>query len=146
MSATKETNTKQITNPREFVYPQGTNVEIQGYLLTDLIMIFEKLLTEEVKVESKFKYSYVNEKGNIVKTPKAADIEAGKVAKHLDFNRTIMEPNLEYSITEKGIAYAELKNFLESIHFKNIQEGKAVSYAELSKNMVVDSNTEEKKD
>lgn len=146
MSATKETNAKQITNPREFVYPQGTNIEIQGYLLTDLIMIFEKLLTEEVKVESKFKYNYVNEKGNIVKTPKAADIESGKVVKQLDFNRTVMDPNLEYSITEKGIAYAELKNFLESIHFKNIQEGKAVSYAELTKNLVVEGNTEEKKD
>ena len=109
-------------------------------------MIFEKLLTEEVKVESKFKYNYVNEKGNIVKTPKAADIESGKVVKQLDFNRTVMDPNLEYSITEKGIAYAELKNFLESIHFKNIQEGKAVSYAELTKNLVVEGNTEEKKD
>ena len=137
MSVKKETN-EQMQNPREFIYPQGVKVEIDGYVVTDLIMIFEQLLKDEVKVESKFKYNYVNEKGNVVKNAKQEDLESGKVQKILDFKRTIVEPNMEYSITEKGIAYAELKNFLESIHMDNIQKGNAVSYKELSTKPMVE--------
>ena len=99
-------------------------------------MIFDQLLKDEVKVESKFKYDYLNEKGKVVKSPKSEDIETGKVRKTLNFERTVMNPNLEYSITEKGIAYAELKNFLESIHFENIENGKAVKYSEIAQQKV----------
>lgn len=123
---------KKITDPRQFIYPQGTKIEVEGYLLTDLIMIFEQLLKDEVKVESKFKYNYLNDKGNIVKNVKTEDVEKGKLTKVVDFERTIVNPNFEYSITEKGIAYAELKNFLEKLHFENIQAGKAVKYTEMT--------------
>lgn len=134
MSTVKEN--KEIKNPREFVYQQGTKIELEGYVLTDLIMIFDQLLKDEVKVESKFKYDYLNEKGKVVKSPKTEDIETGKVRKTLNFERTVMNPDLEYSITEKGIAYAELKNFLESIHFENIENGKAVKYSEIAQQRV----------
>ena len=136
MSTVKEN--KEIKNPREFVYQQGTKIELEGYVLTDLIMIFDQLLKDEVKVESKFKYDYLNEKGKVVKSPKSEDIETGKVRKTLNFERTVMNPNLEYSITEKGIAYAELKNFLESLHFENIEKGVAVNYKELSEKPMVE--------
>ena len=136
-------NKEQITNPREYVYEQGTKVELEGYVLTDLIMIFENLLKDEIKVDSKFKYNYVNEKGNIVKNVKKEDVESGKLQKIVDFQRTIVEPNMEYSITEKGIMYGQLKNFLESLHFNNIQQGKAIKYTELSKNIVTEPVTEE---
>lgn len=139
-----ENNKEQIKNPREYVYEQGTKVEVDGYLISDLIMIFENLLKDEIKSESKFKFNYVNAKGNIVKNVKKEDVETGKVQKVLDFGRTIVEPNLEYSITEKGIAYAELKNFLESVHYKNIQEGKAIKYSELSKKLMPEAPAEEK--
>lgn len=138
MTTQKETTNEQMKNPREFIYPQGKKVEIEGYVLTDLIMIFEQLLKDEVKVESKFKYNYVNEKGRIVKNAKPEELETGKVQKVLDFKRTIVDPNMEYSITEKGIAYAELKNFLESLHFENIEKGVAVNYKELSENPMVE--------
>ena len=130
----KETKKIEVKDPRQFVYPQGTKIELEGYVLNDLIMIFDQLLKDEVKVESKFKYDFLNEKGKVVKSPKQEDLDSGNVVKTLNFERTVVNPNLEYSITEKGIAYAELKNFLESIHFTNIQEGKAVNYTELAKN------------
>lgn len=124
---------KSVTNPRNFVYPQGTKIEVDGFLLSDLINIFEKLTNEEVRVESKFKYNYVNEKGRVVKSPKQEDLVSGKVKKILDMERTIVTPSLDYSISEKGLAYAELKNFLETLHFENIKNGVAVDYQELNK-------------
>lgn len=137
MSEQKETTKQEMKNPREFIYPQGKKIEVEGYLITDLIMIFEQLLKDEIKSDSKFKYNYVNEKGNIVKNVKEEDLASGKVQKMLDINRTIVEPNLEYSITEKGIAYAELKKFLESVHLQNIENGNAVNYKDLSEKPVV---------
>lgn len=124
-------NKQEKINPREYVYQQDSMVEINGYAIIDLIMLLESLLKDEIKSESKFKYNYVNEKGNIVKNVKKEEVDSGKLQKIVDFERTILEPNLEYSITEKGLAYAQLKNFLESIHYKNIQEGKAVKYTDL---------------
>ena len=90
--------------------------------------MFDKLVDEEIKVESKFKYKYVKEDGSQVKSPKKEDLETGKVRKVLDTVRTLQEPTLDYSITEKGLGYAELKNFLESYHYDNIQKGIAVDY------------------
>ena len=127
-----KTEQKEIRDLRQYVYDQGTKIEIDGFLLTDLIHLLENLLKDEVKSETKFKYNYVNEKGAVLKSPKKEDIESGKVKKIVDFKRTIFEPTLEHSITEKGLAYAELKNFLEGIHYNNIQSGVAVSYEEMA--------------
>lgn len=115
-------------NPRNFIYPEETKVEIDGHFLSTLIQVFDKLVDEEIKVESKFKYKYVKEDGSQVKSPKKEDLETGKVRKVLDTVRTLQEPTLDYSITEKGLGYAELKNFLESYHYDNIQKGIAVDY------------------
>lgn len=115
-------------NPRNFIYPDETKVEIDGHFLSTLMQVFDKLVDEEIKVESKFKYKYVKEDGSQVKSPKKEDIETGKVRKVLDTVRTLQEPTLDYSITEKGLGYAELKNFLESYHYDNIQRGIAVDY------------------
>lgn len=134
--------TKKNSNPRDFVYEEGTKIEVTGTLLTDLILVFENLLKDEIKTESKFKYNYVNEKGDIVKNFKKEDVESGKLQKIVDFNRTIMDPTVEYSITEKGIGYAQLKNYLESIHLDNIQNGKAVDYRELSKKITPEASKE----
>ena len=123
-----------VTNPREYVYENGKKVEIEGQFLLDLIAIFDKLIKDEIKTDSKFKYSFINDAGNIVKNPKQKDIEEGKVRKILDFDRTIINPTFEYSITEKGVAYAELKNFLESIHYKNIKNNSAIHVSKLSTN------------
>ena len=137
MSTVKEN--KEIKNPREYVYENGKKVEIEGQFLLDLIAIFDKLIKDEIKTDSKFKYSFINDAGNIVKNPKQKDIEEGKVRKILDFDRTIINPTFEYSITEKGVAYAELKNFLESIHYKNIKNNSAIHISKLS------TNTDEQK-
>lgn len=134
--------TTKIQDPREYIYPQGVKVEVDGYVISDLIMIFEQLLKDEIKVDSKFKYNYLNEKGTVVKNVKQADLESGKLQKVVDFQRTILEPTMDYTITEKGIAYAELKNFLESIHFKNVQNGIAINYKELSQNSMVEPFSE----
>ena len=115
-------------NPRNFIYPDETKVEIDGHFLSTLMQVFDKLVDEEIKVESKFKYKYVKEDGSQVKSPKKEDIETGKVRKVLDTVRTLQEPTLDYSITEKGLGYAELKNFLENYHYDNIQRGIAVDY------------------
>ena len=128
-----------VTNPREYVYENGKKVEIEGQFLLDLIAIFDKLIKDEIKTDSKFKYSFINDAGNIVKNPKQKDIEEGKVRKILDFDRTIINPTFEYSITEKGVAYAELKNFLESIHYQNIKNNSATNISKLS------TNTDEQK-
>ena len=133
-------------DPRNYVYKQGEKVEVDGFLITDLIAIFEKLTNDEIKPESKFKYNFINEKGKIVKSPKQEDIQTGKVKKILDYERTIMNPTLEFSISEKGIAYAELKTFLQKIHFENVKKGVAVDYRELAKNPVVEAVTEETND
>ena len=137
MSTVKEN--KEIKNPREYVYENGKKVEIEGQFLLDLIAIFDKLIKDEIKTDSKFKYSFINDAGNIVKNPKQKDIEEGKVRKILDFDRTIINPSFEYSITEKGVAYAELKNFLESIHYQNIKNNSATHISKLS------TNTDEQK-
>ena len=137
MSTVKEN--KEIKNPREYVYENGKKVEIEGQFLLDLIAIFDKLIKDEIKTDSKFKYSFINDAGNIVKNPKPKDIEEGKLRKILDFDRTIINPTFEYSITEKGVAYAELKNFLESIHYKNIKNNSAIHISKLS------TNTDEQK-
>ena len=128
-----------VANPREYVYENGKKVEIEGQFLLDLIAIFDKLIKDEIKTDSKFKYSFINDAGNIVKNPKQKDIEEGKVRKILDFDRTIVNPTFEYSITEKGVAYAELKNFLESIHYQNIKNNSATHISKLS------TNTDEQK-
>ena len=128
-----------VSNPREYVYENCKKVEIEGQFLLDLIAIFDKLIKDEIKTDSKFKYSFINDAGNIVKNPKQKDIEEGKVRKILDFDRTIINPSFEYSITEKGVAYAELKNFLESIHYKNIKNNSAIHISKLS------TNTDEQK-
>lgn len=133
---------EEIQDPRQYIYTEGTKVEVEGYLITDLIMIFDQLLKEEIKVDSKFKYNYVNQKGNIVKNAKPEDLESGKVNKIVDFQRTVLDPSFDYSITEKGIAYAELKNFLEKLHNDNIKLGKAVNYKDLSAKPMVDAVTE----
>jgi hypothetical protein len=137
MKQVKENKTTQPANinPKNFVYPKDTKVEIEGFLLTDLIMIFDKLVNEEIKAESRFKYNYVNEKGKVIKNVKQEDLESGKVRKVLDIDRTIVNPTMDYSISEKGLAYAELKNFLESLHHENIQKGLAVDYQELTRNL-----------
>lgn len=132
MTTKKEEKQVVNQNPRNFVYPQGTKIQVDGFLLTDLMAIFDSLMNDEIKKESKFKYNYINEKGKIVKSPKPEDLASGKVKKILDIERTIVNPTIEYSITEKGLAYAELKNFLETIHFENIQNGVAVNYQELT--------------
>jgi hypothetical protein len=137
---------KQITNPRNYGYPQGTKVEIEGFIITDLITIFERLTNEEIKAESKFKYNFINEKGKIVKSPKQEDLATGKVKKILDFERTVINPTLEYSLSEKGLAYAELKNFLEGIHFQNIQKGIAVEADQAPIFPLNTGETEAKKD
>jgi hypothetical protein len=141
MENKQETN---ITSPRNYVYPTGTKITIDGFVIPDLIAIFETLTKEEIKSESKFKYNFVNEKGKIVKSPKPEDLATGKVKKILDFERTVMNPTMEHSITEKGLAYAELKNFLEGIHYKNIQDGIAVNYQELAQTLVSKEDSEEK--
>ena len=123
-----------VSNPREYVYENGKKVEIEGQFLLDLIAIFDKLIKDEIKTESKFKYGFINNDGNIVKNPKPKDIEDGKVRKILDFERTIINPSFEYSITEKGVAYAELKNFLESIHYQNIKNNSATHISKLPTN------------
>ena len=128
-----------VSNPREYVYENGKKVEIEAQFLLDLIAIFDKLIKDEIKTDSKFKYSFINDAGNIVKNPKQKDIEEGKVRKILDFDRTIINPTFEYSITEKGVAYAELKNFLESIHYQNIKNNSATHISKLS------TNTDEQK-
>ena len=133
-------------NPRNFVYPQGTTVELPGYFLTDIIMLMDQLVKDEIKVQSGFKYNYVNEKNKVIKTPKKEDLESGKVKKVVDFDRTVLNPTLEYHISEKGLAYAELKNFLEGLHYKNIQEGKAVNYQELAKGLENTVNADNTKD
>lgn len=142
MTTKKEEKQVVNQNPRNFVYTQGTKIEVDGFLLTDLIAVFDKLMNEEIKPESRFKYNYVNEKGKIVKSPKPEDLATGKVKKILDIERTIVNPTIEYSITEKGLAYAELKNFLETIHFENIQKGVAVNYQELTQSMINTENSE----
>jgi len=130
----KEQKNTENFNPREFTYEGGKKVEIDGLFLLDLINVFDRLTRDEIKTDSKFKYSFINESGNIVKNPKQKDIEEGKVRKILDFDRTVLNPSFEYSISEKGVAYAELKNFLEGIHFKNIQNNTAIHFSEVSKN------------
>ena len=141
----KQTENK-IDNPRNFVYTADTKVEIDGFVITDLIQIFDDLVEQEIRPESKFKYNYMNEGGKVVKSPKKEDIETGKVRKVLDFDRTIVNPTMEYSISKKGIVYAELKNFLESLHYENIQSVKAVDYREMMKSPAVEPVQEEKED
>lgn len=120
-----------MQNPREYGYPEGVTVEIEGAILTDMIMLLESLMQDEVKSESKFKYDYINDKGKVLKSPKKEDIESGKVRKVVNFQRTVLEPTMEMSITQKGLAYAERKHFLEGLHYQNIQEGVAKHYSEL---------------
>lgn len=136
MSKTEETVVKKVSQSdlKQYVYGEGVNVEIPGYFLTDMIMLIEQLVNSEVKTETEFKYNYVDAKGNIVKNVDKKDIESGKYSKVVDIDRTINAPTFRHSITEKGVAYAQLKNFLEVLHYKNIESGVAKHYSEFTPN------------
>lgn len=122
------TEENKTLNPKSYYYKDDTNVEIPGSFLKELIALTENLLAKEVKTESEFKYNYINEKGNVVKTFKKEDVESGKVKKIVDWEKTIYDPTLKHSLTEEGIQYAKLKNYLENLHKVNIDNGLAVTY------------------
>jgi len=115
-------------NPKAYYYPTESTVEIPGGFLTELMVMTEQLLEKQIKTESEFKFNYVTDKGKIVKTFKQEDVESGKVKKVLDWQRTVEEPNFKHSLTEEGIKYAKLKNFLENLHMENIEKGIAVTH------------------
>lgn len=119
--------TKKNINPRSYYYNPDTKVEIPGGFLLELLALSETLLQKEVKSESKFKYNYINDKDKIVKNFKQEDVESGKLRKIVDWERTVDNPTIEYSITEDGIMYAKLKKFLEALHYENIEKGIAVT-------------------
>ena len=119
--------TKENINPRSYYYNPDTKVEIPGGFLLELLALSETLLQKEVKLESKFKYNYINDKDKIVKNVKQEDVESGKLRKIVDWERTVDNPTIEYSITEDGIMYAKLKKFLEALHYENIEKGIAVT-------------------
>ena len=119
--------TKENINPRSYYYNTDTKVEIPGGFLLELLALSETLLQKEVKSESKFKYNYINDKDKIVKNFKQEDVESGKLRKIVDWERTVDNPTIEYSITEDGIMYAKLKKFLEALHYENIEKGIAVT-------------------
>ena len=122
----KETKKENI-NPRSYYYNPDTKVEIPGGFLLELLALSETLLQKEVKSESKFKYNYINDKDKIVKNFKQEDVESGKLRKIVDWERTVDNPTIEYSITEDGIMYTKLKKFLEALHYENIEKGIAVT-------------------
>ena len=118
---------KENINPTSYYYNPDTKVEIPGGFLLELLALSETLLQKEVKLESKFKYNYINDKDKIVKNVKQEDVESGKLRKIVDWERTVDNPTIEYSITEDGIMYAKLKKFLEALHYENIEKGIAVT-------------------
>lgn len=132
----KETKQEIIGGLNDYTYRNGDKIEIEGQLLQTAIMLFDKAIQSEIKAESPFKYHYVNvDSGKIVKDVKEKDLISGKVKKILNFEKTILNPTIEYSITEKGLAYAEFKNILESIHANNIREGIAVRIEDVLKEL-----------
>ena len=124
------TKVTENINPREFYYTPETKVEIPGGFLLELLALSESLLNSEVKAESKFKYNYINEQDKVVKKFKQEDVDSGKLKKIVDWERTIDTPTIEFSLTEKGIGYAQLKKFLERLHLENINKGTAVKYVQ----------------
>ena len=115
-------------NHRDYIYDNGVKVQIEGNFLLELVAIVDSLIKKEVRSESKFKFSYVDENGKVVKNAKPADVENGKVKKVFDFEKTIQEPVLEHSITQDGIMYAQLKHYLEGLHMENIKAGLAKKF------------------
>ena len=112
-------------DPRNYYYTPETKVEVPGGFLLELLGLTDKLLQEEIKVETKFKYNYINDKDKVVKKFKQEDVDSGKLKKIVDWERTIDNPTIEYSLTEKGITYCHLKKFLEGLHIDNIKNGVA---------------------
>lgn len=129
------TTATENINPREFYYTPETKVEIPGGFLLELLALSESLLNGEIKAESKFKYNYINDKDKVVKKFKQEDVDTGKLRKIVDWERTIDSPTIEFSLTEKGIAYAQLKKFLESMHMENINNGTAIKYVQPTLNV-----------
>lgn len=112
---------------KEHYYDEGVSVMIPGNLLLELTNILEDLVNTETRTESRYKYNYVNSKGNVVKKVSQEDVDSGKVKKVLDWHRTIINPTLEHSITDKGIKYANIMLHLQDVHYKNIESGNTVS-------------------
>lgn len=123
-----EENKTLRLNPRDYFYKEDTKIEIPGGFLTELIAFTDQLLEKEVKSESEFKYNYINDKDKVIKTFKQEDFESGKVRKVVDWERTVYNPTFKVSLTEKGVKYAKLKNFLEELHMSNIEKGLAVTH------------------
>lgn len=123
------TTTENKINPLDYFYNRDVNVEIPGGFLLELLALTDQLIKQEMKIESKFKYLHINDKDKIVKTFKQEDVASGKIRKMVDWEKTIENPSFEYSLTEKGIGYAQLKKFLESLHMDNINKGLAVTYS-----------------
>lgn len=125
---------------KQYVYDKDKNVEVPGNLLLDMIMLMEKLVEEELTTRTKFKYSFLDEGGALHKHVTKEQLESGKYKKIVDVDKTITEPSFEHTISEKGVAYAQLKIFLEKLHFENVQKGVAKHYSEIAAGVSVESD------
>lgn len=125
----KVTPTSQ--NLHEFIYEQGTKVEIDGELLTRIIALSNKVVDEHTDVVFTDRYKFVNtESGKDVKKPKQEDIDSGKVAKVVDLQNTL---NSEPKMNRDALAleFIKLVLTLNGEHLKAVEDGKASHISEL---------------
>ena len=121
--------TKENINPSEHYYAPETKVEIPGGFLMEMMALTDSLMASELKTESEFKFVYLNDKGVPTKNFTKEDVATGKVKKVVDWEKTIDNPTYTHSLSEKGVAYAKLKKFLESVHMGNIEKGLTLNYS-----------------
>lgn len=98
----------------EQTFKENQLIELPVDSILEVIAVLDNVLENEVKTDTEFKYKFIEpETGKEVSKPTPKQIENKKLQKIVDIERTIYDPSLRYSITEKGLKITRLKYFLE---------------------------------
>lgn len=146
----KVEDVKQIKNPQEYVYNPTTNVGVTGEFFNAARGILDLMLQEETKVLFPEQYKFVYSDGkDVSKEDIIADrqglqekVAKGEVRQVIDVNGTMNARPLIFR-TEKGMEILRVKQVAEQLHLKFVDDGSAIHYQELQKQMQELSNGNE---
>ena len=118
-------------NVNEYVYKQGTKVEIPAELLIEFRELSRIVVEENSEPYFTDKFKFINsETDKVVKTVKDEDLRSGKVKKIVDIECSL---KAEPKIYRKPLAMRalNLQLTIQDIHMNSIEKGDAVHYTEL---------------
>lgn len=117
----------------EYVFNQGTKVEIPTELLSEIRHVLGNVIEENSEPYFNDKFKYINTKtSKEVKTFKEDDLSSGKIKKVIDIEGTL---NSTAKVYRKPLALRtiNLQLSLDELIIPYIEKGDAVHYTDLEK-------------